>query len=391
MSRKIVKSLLDTDLYKLTMQWAVLALHPNAMAKYSFFNRRKENKFTSEFVDALLEQMNLMKQLSLSHAERKFLITTCPFLPPSYIEYLTNYRYDPEEVSVDCDVDGNLSIDIAGPWHRTILWEVPLMAMISELYFQHIEKDWKWNKVDQLQRALDKRGNLEKGNCYYAEFGTRRRRSFSSQQTAVGAQLGSNNFIGTSNVFLAMEFGVRAIGTMAHEWMQGISALVGLRHANLFGMNAWSKVYRSNLGIVLPDTFGSDAFFGDFDLYHAKLWDGLRHDSGCPFGFKDRSVSHYQNLDIDPLSKTIVFSDGLNDEKACEIQSSCNGEIKNSFGIGTFFSNDFPDSYALNMVIKLVEMDKIPVVKLSNDIGKQIGHPDALAVANWTFRGMSIK
>jgi nicotinate phosphoribosyltransferase len=278
------------------------------------------------------------------------------------------------------------------------------MSLISELYFSTIENEWEWDAADYANRTHDKFGKLSSGSCRTAEFGTRRRACFESQNTVVAVGTGNfedqfgpyGYFTGTSNVYLAREHGTKPIGTVAHEWFQAVSALESLRHANRFAMDRWAEVYDGNLGIALTDTFGTDAFFRDFDLRRAKLWDGLRHDSGDGFDFAQKSVSHYIGLGIDPRSKTIVFSDSLDDELAVRLAHHCRREvndprtgnltpIQSAFGIGTFFTNDIPNVTPLNIVIKLISINGIDVVKLSDDRGKEIGEDEALAVAKYTF------
>ena len=197
-------------------------------------------------------------------------------------------------------------------------------------------------------------------------------------------------FVGTSNVYLAMKYGVKPIGTMAHEWIQGHCVLGGIRHANRYALDAWTRVYRGNLGIALTDTYGTNAFLEDFDTYLAKLFDGVRHDSGDPFRFVDKIVAHYKKLGINPRSKTIVFSDNLKPTTCIALLHYCeDNDICCSFGIGTNFTNDFPLSplKALNMVIKLVRLNGIPVVKLSDDLGKIIGDPDMVRVIRYLYLG----
>jgi nicotinate phosphoribosyltransferase len=178
---------------------------------------------------------------------------------------------------------------------------------------------------------------------------------------------------------------VRSIGTTAHEFIQAVSALESLNHPNRLAMQKWSEVYRGELGIALPDTFGTDAFLKDFDVYFAKMFDGARQDSGKPFEFADKFIAHYKKLGIDPLTKTLVFSDALNVKKAIEINEYCKGKIKASMGIGTFFSNDFEGSPALNMVIKLWTVNDFFVVKLSDDNGKENGEAKSLEMHKWLF------
>jgi nicotinate phosphoribosyltransferase len=234
---------------------------------------------------------------------------------------------------------------------------------------------------------------LAEGN--YADFGTRRRRSFRSQELVVETMKDAVGFMGTSNVYLAKKHNVKAIGTQSHQWIMGVSALRGLRHCNSFAMDEWVKTYNGSLGIVLTDTYGTEAFLKDFDLKNAKLFDGVRHDSGDPIWFADLIISHYKKLGIDPMSKIIIFSDGLDDDIADKIRNHCKGRIKSATCIGTFFSNDYKNSKgekskALSIVIKLYGCAGVPVVKLSDNPAKAAGDEDAVRVAEWTFYGQPL-
>lgn len=379
----IIKSLLDNDMYKFTMQAAVLKYRQHVPVKYVFSNRRPEGKFNEAFMKALGYELEAMFQLAATHDELSWFQHTCPFLTDQYIEYLRNYRYNPSEINAKL-VNGDLQLEINGPWDRTILWEVPLMAVISELFFTHCETNWDHDEIVQANALIGKAEQLKE--CTLADFGTRRRRMYDTQDLVVRTLKQYHpKFVGTSNVHLAHKHGTKPIGTMAHEWIMGISALESLRYANRHALNIWSKVFRGDLGIALTDTFGTDAFFEDFDRYLSKLFDGVRHDSGDPLVFARKTISHYKKLGIDPMTKTIVFSDGLDVNKALEIYAALTGQIRMSFGIGTHLTNDYAGSKALNMVIKLWECNGIPVVKLSDVATKQIGNTDALRVANWTF------
>jgi nicotinate phosphoribosyltransferase len=383
-----IHSILDTDLYKLTMQQAVWRRYRNAQVKYVFSNRRKEGKFTQEFLDNLNAEIRSMSSLQLSESEADFLSLNCDFFEPDYIEYLRDYRFDPNEVDAKI-VNGELMLNIAGPWHRTILWEVPLMAMISEFYFLFCDRNWKLDydfQAEQIKRKIDR---LSDQDCQFSDFGTRRRRNYYVQDLIVDQlkRSGYTGFLGTSNVHLAHKYNVRPIGTQAHEWFMGISVLEGLRHANRFGLEIWHEIYKGKLGIALPDTFGSDAFFRDFDYRLAKMYDGVRHDSADPYEFGEKLIKHYQTLGIDPITKRLVPSDGLTTDDVLMLQTCLAHRIKVSYGIGTHLTNDFPDSKPLNMVIKLSECQGVPVVKLSDVPTKAIGDPDALRVARWTFFG----
>lgn len=384
----ILDSILDTDQYKLSMQKAILGYRQNVPVEYGFINRRPEGKFTQEFMVRFLKEIESMSHLFLTNAEGEWLESSVAFLGHPYVEYLRNYRYDPSEIKAYLE-NGDLNIKIKGSWERAIMWEVPLMAIISELFFELCDTNWTWDEAQQIAQ-LQQKANILHGQTI-ADFGTRRRRSFLTQDLVVKSlsQM-SSKFVGTSNVHLAMKYGVKPIGTMAHEWIMGISALESLRHANRYALKIWSKVFDGRLGIALTDTFGTDAFFEDFDGYLARLFDGVRHDSGDPMVFAERVIAHYTKLGIHPMSKSIVFSDGLTPTLAAEIGDALNGRIRTSFGIGTNFTNDFPGSKPLNMVIKLMRCNGVPVVKISDTPTKSIGDRDALRVANWTFYGKAL-
>jgi nicotinate phosphoribosyltransferase len=384
----VIQSILDNDLYKFTMQQAVVELYPAVRATYEFINRPPSERFNQEFFGALRESIREMSRLRLQPDERSFLKQQCPYLKPAYLDYLENYRYDPGQVEARLDDRGGLAIEIDGPWHRAILWEVPLLALVSELYGRHVQTNW--TSDGQAEKIAAKSSTLRRAGCVFADFGTRRRRSYATQDLVVGVLCDNPGFVGTSNVHLAQVHGQKPIGTMAHEWIMAHSVLCGLRHANRFALEAWCRVYNAQLGIALTDTYTTRAFFDDFDAYYARLYDGVRQDSGCPFEFTDLAVEHYDRLRIDPAAKTIVFSDGLSPELAARLSAHCGGRIRCSFGIGTNLTNDFEGCPAPNIVIKLTSVNGIPAVKLTDDPAKATGQPDALRVARWTILGMPL-
>ena len=382
----IIKSLLDTDLYKFTMQAAVLKYKQHVPVTYRFMNRRAEGKFNDQFLKALQYEIKCMADLKATDDEINWMKETCPYLGDQFFEFLRNYRFDPDQI--ECGVtDNELWLEAHGSWETAILWEVPLMAVISELYFQLVDTDWQWD-VSAHCSKIDKKLEILK-DTKFADFGTRRRRSYETQDLFVNQAL-SSSFVGTSNVHLAHKHGTRPIGTMAHEWIMGISVLEGLRHANRHALRIWSNCFEGNLGIALTDTYGTEAFWNDFDGYHARLFDGVRHDSADPSAFAWAAIKKYTDLGIDPTTKTIVFSDGLTAKKAAKLEEEFRGRIRTSFGIGTHLTNDAEDfggSKALNMVIKLWDVDDVPVVKLSDIAGKVMGERNAVKVALWTFLG----
>ena len=371
---------MDNDLYKFTMQQIVLHQYPDAKAQYRFVNRGK-HKFNKNFLNKLhvwIEEEAVSYILDEGGEEESSFLRKLPFIQPWYVEYLKNYTFNPAQVKIALN-NGDLDLSIEGPWHETILWEVPLMAAISEIYFSEIEAEWNFSDWRETQTAKIEQKAIKLGEAKFADFGTRRRRSSDIQDLIVKTAKQYGNFVGTSNVFLAYKHGIKPIGTMAHEWVQAISALESLNHANRYMMEKWAGFYSGSLGIALTDTYGLRAFLVDFSPRLAKLFDGIRHDSGCPFELTDRIVSLYKNYGIDPSSKTIVFSDGLDVNKAVKIHEYCKKlGIRCSFGIGTNLTNDFENSQPLNMVIKLWNINGMPVVKVSEDASKSIGDTKAI-------------
>ena len=368
------------------MSHAVLKYRQNVPVQYRFSNRRQEGKFTDDFAREFQSEIDHLCGLKADDKELEWFSKACPFLSDQYLEYLRNYRFQQDELIWSVK-DGELDLNIDSRcWGRSMLWEVPLMSIISECFFRTCDTNWEFDVSAQEKQLREKATTL--AGLTFADFGSRRRRSYDVQDLVVRTFMGcAPGFVGTSNVHLAYKHGTKPIGTMAHEWIMGISALEGLRYANRHAINIWRKIYGGNLGIALTDTFGTAAFFEDFNTELAKLYDGVRHDSGDPIDFAEKTIRHYRSLGIDPMAHTIVFSDGLDVATARSIATTLMGRIKFSFGIGTHFTNDFPGSKALNMVIKLYSCNGVPVVKLSDVPTKQIGDSDALRVANWTFFG----
>jgi len=377
----MLESILDNDLYKLTMQLAVVKLFPRAKVKYIFINRG-ETKFPEGFAEELRKQVHAMSNLRLTQDEKKYLEKQCYFLDPTYLDFLEGYKYNPSEVGI-IQNGGELQISIEGYWYRTILWEVPLMALISELYFKMNSE--KTNSISEINETLYKKAVKYKMlGIKVADFGTRRRFSLENHERVIQALVnyGSPAFVGTSNVYFAYKYNLTPIGTHAHEWFMFHAAKYGFKQANKLALENWVTIYRGDLGIALSDTFTTDSFLQAFDTKFAKLFDGVRHDSGEPTEFADKMIAHYQKLRIEPLSKTIVFSDNLNPDEVERIAKHCRTRIGISFGIGTNFTNDVGVK-PLNMVIKLSEAKPeddvwLPVVKLSDHKGKHTGSESAV-------------
>ncbi|MEA3452631.1 MAG: nicotinate phosphoribosyltransferase [Bacteroidota bacterium] len=379
----MLPSILDNDLYKFSMQHAVITLFPRSKTKYSFINRGK-TEFPHGFADRLTKEINKMSNIRLSKEEKMFMTNKCKYLPPTYFDFLKGYEYNPEEVKIK-QTGGELKIEIEGYWYRTILWEVPLMALVSKLYFEMTKPEvYKQEKIIDI--IENKAQIFNKLNVPFADFGTRRRFSFNNHDLVVRIlKENSKNFVGTSNVFLAFKNNISPIGTHAHEWFMFHAAKFGFKISNKLALENWVKIFRGDLGIALSDTFTSEAFFNAFDTKLAKLFDGVRQDSGNPIEFGYKVIKHYKNLNIDPNTKTIVFSDALNPTKIEEISKEFKGKIKSSFGIGTNLTNDV-GAKPLNMVIKITEAlpegkKWIPTIKLSDSKGKYTGDPNTIRIA----------
>ena len=392
----IIKSILDTDLYKLTMQNAVIKHFPNLKVKYKFTDRNKIS-FPDNFDLDIMSEVKEMEKLFLTRSEKEFLTYKCgDFLPPTYIDFLEGFRYDSSELNVKLDENNKLEIEITGYWYRTINWEVSLMALISELYFKQTGQRVDLFSVDNVAHDLEKAWLMVDHNAFFADFGTRRRYSYENQDRIIQLFMrkGGDNFVGTSNVHFAHKYNIKPIGTMAHEWIMAHAAIYGYKMANTLALENWVDVYGGRLGTALSDTYTTDVFFRTFDTKLSKLFDGVRHDSGDPFEFTDKVIAHYKSLGIDPMSKTIVFSDGLNTKLATEIKEYCVGKIKSSFGIGTHFTNDV-GVIPLNMVIKISQVwvngEWVNAVKLSDNVDKNTGDTTEVILSKQVLNIVSFK
>lgn len=382
----ILTSILDNDFYKFTMQHAVVKLFPRAKARYAFVNRGN-HEFPEGFGEKLKEEIQAMASLQLTAAEKAFFSSRCPYIDPTYFDFLQGYRYDPAEVSIE-QHGGRLHVQIEGFWYRTVLWEVPIMSLICELYYR--ESGLKRLGNTAVQKIVyDKMDKYDGLGITLADFGTRRRHSYEVHDLVIHAlkEHRSRTFIGTSNVHFAMKYQTRPIGTHAHEWFMFHAAKYGYKMADRLGLEHWADVYRGDLGIALSDTYTTEAFFKHFDKKLSKLFDGVRHDSGDAIAFAQKTIDHYEHLGIDPRSKTIVFSDGLNYKKVEAISQYCEGKIGYSFGIGTDFTNDV-GLPRMNIVLKMIEAlpedaEWTPVIKLSDEPSKHNGEEKEIQIAKY--------
>ncbi len=373
----MIESILDNDLYKFTMQQAVCRLYPDARVQYEFTNRGKTS-FPEGFARVLKNRVALMADLCLTRDEKSWLESTCPYFMPEYLEYLYAYRYDPGQVQI-VQQGKTLSVKIDGPWCRTILWEVPLMAAICETYYELTSpKILSGQEIKARNQA--KARKMSDAGLTFSEFGTRRRFSFANQARLLEdiLALDEHRMAGTSNVHFARVYNIAPVGTLAHEWIMFHAALTDYHRANAAAMDAWLTVYPDVLGIALTDTFTTGVFLDAFSKERAEKFSGVRHDSGDPERFIRNITAHYREKGIDPAAKVIVFSNGLDTDRAIDIHNLCRGKVKDSYGIGTHLTNDV-GTPALNIVIKLAwarpepDMEGSATVKLSDDPGKRTG------------------
>lgn len=382
----IIKHFTDNDLYKFSVMLAIKKLYPWAYVKYEFINRG-QTQFPDGFAEKLKEEVANMTKLKMTKMEKKFIAKRCYFFDPAFIDFLEGYQYDPEEVKIT-QVGGNLKVVIEGHWYRTVLWEVPLMAMISELYFKIAGA----TPQDVEDKATHKALGLADLQADYSDFGTRRRFSFDVHDKVVSilrAKSG-NYFKGTSNVYLAMKHDTTPIGTMPHEWFMYHGAIFGYRAANMKALEAWVDVFQGSLGITLTDTYTTDSFIKSFSLKQAKLFDGVRCDSGDVLEFTDKAIQFYEESRIDPASKTIVYSDSLNLDEVKRIKKYVKNRVHDTYGIGTYFTNDVGVK-PLNIVIKLTDVkphlkaEYFKAVKLSDVMGKNTGDEREIEICKLTL------
>lgn len=376
----VIRSLLDTDLYKFTMLQVVLHQFPQAHGVYEFRCRNNEDTVypLAEIRAELEAELNALCTLKLTQDELDYL-RGLRFIKSDFVDYLELFQLKRRFVTVSADDQGRLHIRVEGPLLQAMFFEIYILSIVNELYFRRLETP---AVLDEGERRLQEKAaklkafvaaqNPADPPFLVSDFGTRRRYTLAWQEHVVRTlhRAAPESFRGTSNVYLAKKLGLIPIGTMAHEFLQAFQALhVRLRDFQTAALEAWVHEYRGDLGIALTDVVGMDAFLRDFDLYFAKLFDGLRHDSGDPYAWGDKAYKHYKKLKIDSRSKMLTFSDGLNLDKAFALHGYFKDRFKTSFGIGTNLTNDLGHT-PLNIVLKLVECNGQSVAKLSDSPGK---------------------
>lgn len=369
-------SILDTDLYKFTTSYAYIKLFPYAMGTFAFTDR-DETEYSEDFLAELKSAIKSLAEVRLTEEEKDYMYAHCRFIPLVYWEWLSSFRFEPEKINVYLDDKKHLHMEVTDFLYKVTLYEVPLLAIVSE-----IKNKYSGYKIDReyvLSRLKEKVELSNQNKMPFSEFGTRRRFSYEVQELVID-YLKKNSLYctGTSNCHLAMKYNMLMMGTHPHEWFMFHGAQFGYKHANYMALENWVNVYDGDLGTALSDTYTSDSFLTNFSRKQAKLFDGVRCDSGDEFEFVDRLIARYQELGIDATAKTIIFSNALDFDKALKIYNYCSGKIRCAFGIGTNLTNDTGYKPS-NIVMKLTQckMNKNQewreCIKLSDDLGKHLG------------------
>jgi nicotinate phosphoribosyltransferase len=385
----IITSLLDTDLYKFTMMQVVLHHFPAAQVEYRFKCRNGGVDLTPYIGEIRREIAGLCK-LRFTRRELDYL-RSWRFFKSDYVDLLSLFQLDERFIHVSplADRPGEIDITIKGPWLHTIMFEVPVLAIVSEVYNRRVHPDPDYAEGERrLATKIEQLNGVRDPAFRIADYGTRRRFSGEWQRRVVETlRTGiAEKFVGTSNVHFALEQNLTPLGTMAHEYLQACQA-VGprLRDSQVFAFNTWAREYRGDLGIALSDVFGMDAFLRDFDLFFCKLFDGVRHDSGDPFEWGEKLIAHYQRMRIDPRTKTMVFSDALNVPLATRLFAAFRGRSQTAFGIGTNLTNDLGYE-PLAIVIKMTRCNGQPVAKISDEPSKTMDYdPSYVAYVREVF------
>ncbi|MCR4902976.1 MAG: nicotinate phosphoribosyltransferase [Butyrivibrio sp.] len=373
----IITSLLETDLYKFSMGQAIFHQFPSYTTTWSFKCRNTDVHFTEEMVEEIKRQIKIYCDLRFTEEELKYL-GKITWFQRSYVDFLRLWHPRYEEYKITTDAECGLSIETKGTWLNTSMYEIPTLAIVNEVYFR---MQYNYDDLfESFKKRLDQKVDwLVKGTYKigaFSEFGIRRRLSAEAQELAVAelkkAKLDGSLFVGTSNVYLAKKYDLKPVGTMAHEWIMCVGQGTHKHnpaYSNWYALDAWVKEYGVLNGTALTDAITTDCFLRDFQLTYATLFSGVRHDSGDPMEWGDKMIRHYESLGLDPRTKTLLFSDSLDFERAHNINEYFKGRAKVAFGIGTYIAND-TDEPALNIVMKTTACNGQDVAKISDVEGK---------------------
>ena len=374
---QIITSLLETDMYKFSMGQAIYHQFSDYKTTWSFKCRNTDVHFTTEMVDEIKEQIKSYCNLRFTEEELEYL-HTIKWIKGSYVDFLRLWQPRFEDFTIGTDAECGLFIETKGTWLNTSMYEIPTLAIVNEVYFKMaydyniLFESFKTRLDEKVSHLIDGKYSLGA----FSEFGMRRRLSAEAQELAIKA-LSTNKyfdskFVGTSNVYLAKKFDIKPVGTMAHEWIMCVGQgnhKHNPAYSNWYALDAWVKEYGILNGTALTDTITTDCFLKDFQLTYSTLFSGVRHDSGDPFKWGDKMIEHYKKLGIDPMTKTLLFSDGLDFEGADKLYKYFKDKSKVAFGIGTYIAND-TDAPALNIVMKTTACNGMDVAKISDTPGK---------------------
>lgn len=396
----IIKHFTDNDLYTFTCQYYVLQTYPRAEVEYNFFDRNK-TCYPEGFADLLRVQLVHMREVVITDEEIDFMRTKCYYLPEWYFTFLRGFRFNPNELTINQDEEGHLSVTVRGKWYSAIMWEMPILSIVSELSHM-LNGDFEIYDIN-IERActIEKGAKIFSNGIVLGDMGTRRRFSFAHHDMVVGElaalyrsggvqEKGNTTawtgmFIGTSNVYLAMKHNITPIGTMSHQLVMFEETVSGVFECNYNVMKKFSDVYDGDNGVYLYDAFGDKVFFNNLSKRMAMMYKGLRVDSGSEEEQTEKIISKYRTLGIAPESKQVIYSNGLNVERAIEIHKYVNGRLQDSYGVGTNLTCDIVGCKPMNIVVKLTKCritesrEWHDCVKLSCDKGKTLGNPDKCA------------
>ena len=386
--KQIITHFTDNDLYTFSCQYYVLMKYPRAEVKYSFIDRNN-TCYPQNFAALLQEQVDLMPSVKITEEEIAFMTSHCPWLPLWYFNFLRGYTFNPKEVSIEQDAEGRLSIAVQGKWFSTIMWEMPLLSIISELIHTLKGEMETYNLEAERNKVKAKTEKFLQAGIILGDMGTRRRFSFDHQEMVIktmaevyNSQDWPGKFTGTSNVWLAMKYNLKALGTMSHQLISFEENVSGVFECNYNVMKKFSDVFDGDNGTYLYDCFGDEVFFKNLSKRMAMMYTGLRVDSGVEEEQTEKIIDKYKSLGIDPASKQVVYSNGLNIDRCIEIHEFCNGRVKDSYGVGTHLTCDVDNVKPSNIVIKLTKCritetrEWHDCIKLSCDKGKTLGNPD---------------
>ncbi len=385
--KQIINHFTDNDLYTFSCQYYIMQQYPRAEVEYTFIDRN--NTVYPEGFDKLLQQqVDYMRNVIITDEEIEFMTTRCVWLPVWYFIFLRGYRFNPGEVEISQDEEGHLSIRIVGKWFSTIMWEMPLLSCISEIIHILNGDDEKYDIETERQKVVEKSEKIFSNGLVLGDMGTRRRFSYEHQKMVLEtmaevyrSKRWEGIFTGTSNVYLAMLLDLKPLGTLSHQIISFEENVSGVFECNYSVMKKFSDVYDGNNGIYLYDCFGDELFFKNLSKRMAMMYSGLRIDSGVEEEQTEKIIEKYISLGIDPTTKQVVYSNGLDIDRCIEIHRYCNGRVQDSYGVGTNLMCDIDDVRPSNIVIKLTKCRITEArewhncIKLSCDKGKMLGNP----------------